>query len=77
MDQDETTTPATAEEAAEDKPGKVLQTFLVRLTIRANANGSEGTVPTNEALADQVESAVYGLIDDVDRESIRASAEKV
>jgi hypothetical protein len=79
MDQDETTGETPTEAVAQDEParGKVLQTFLVRVTVRANEDGTEGTIPTNEHIAQVIEVALYEDLDDVDRDSINASAEKV
>lgn len=90
MDQDENITePTLTETKAEEgeghdgeKPGKVIQTFLVRVTLRENPDGdefnrAESAVPTNTELENYIESSLYDVLPYFRAESINASAEKV
>jgi hypothetical protein len=68
-----------ATEEAEDEPkrGKVIETFLVRVTLRANEDGTEGRVPTNDQMAAAIEEGLYIALTDFERVAINATAEKV
>jgi hypothetical protein len=64
--------------AADDVPrGKIIETFLVRVTLRANEDGTEGRVPTNDQMAAAIEEGLYIALPDFERVAINATAEKV
>lgn len=86
MAPDEATTPEV--ETTEVPKGKVLQTFLIRLTLRENSNmpleeytsredAIQDVIPTNDTLKRIVEDAVYDQIPYFYSESINATVEKV
>lgn len=67
-----------------EKPGKVIQTFLVRVTLRLNAGDgadqvatAEAAVPTNDDVKNIAEETLFARLDYFYPESINATVEKV
>jgi hypothetical protein len=96
MDQDETqvveepTLTETKAEEAEghdgEKPGKVVQTFLVRVTLRVNpgdegdearADRASASVPTNDEIARIIADGLYARLNYFADAAINVTAEKV
>lgn len=70
------------EESPKVGPGKVIETFLVRVTLRLNEAGDDEAaareaVPTNKQVTDVIETALYAYVDYFALGSINATAEKV